>query len=147
MTQSLAVIDASVAVQWFFTEADGERYAENAQTILHLILDDQLPAVVPTLFFSECANVLWKACEWRDYSKKAAVQALQSLYSLGLEVLDETILMEKALELSLRYHCPVYDCLYLAMALEVGGNLVTADEKFYKQFKASFPLIKWIGLF
>lgn len=139
------VVDASVAVKWFFTEEDGEPYTSEAHLFLAGIAFGKLRAIVPILFFSECANVLWKVCALRGYPQEAAVEALRDLLSLDVEVLNDMEFVERALSIALQCNRPVYDCLYLAMANLKAVDLITADEKFYNSLKNSFSNIKWIG--
>lgn len=145
MKNGVAVVDASVAIKWFFTAADGEPHVEEANLLLHDILSDRLQAVVPALFYSECANVLWKACRIKGYPQEAAIEALRTLNAIDLEVLNDKEFTDNALSLSLGYNHSVYDCLYLAIANQAKADLITADEKFYNTFKKSFPNIRWIG--
>lgn len=38
-----------------------------------------------------------------------------------------------------------YDGVYLALADQVGGSFVTADDKFYRKAGHLFPSVTWIG--
>lgn len=141
------VVDASVAMKWFFTEQDGEPYAAQAHLFLSAIAKGEVKAVVPVLFFPECANVLWKICRLRGYPEDAALEAMRCLLLLGVEVQNDTEFVESALSMAVQYDYPVYDCLYLAVANINEIDLITADEKFYNSLKKSFSNIKWIGDF
>ena len=44
----------------------------------------------------------------------------------GDDELDAHLAHRMALELD----CPIYDCVYLAMAIRIGGVMVTADKQF-----------------
>jgi predicted nucleic acid-binding protein len=39
----------------------------------------------------------------------------------------------------------VYDALFLALSLEVGADLVTADEHFYQAVHAHLSHVGWLG--
>jgi len=115
------VVDASVAIKWYVREAD----SETAQRIL--LAPANLHA--PGLLRLELANGLWK--NWR--------RKLVSVGQIGeaLTSLDRTIerwhvperLIAAALKLSFALDHPVYDCIYLALAQELGAPLVTADRR------------------
>jgi predicted nucleic acid-binding protein len=38
-----------------------------------------------------------------------------------------------------------YDGIYLALAEQVGGQFVTADDRFYRKAGHLFPWIVWLG--
>ncbi|MBI5194582.1 MAG: type II toxin-antitoxin system VapC family toxin [Nitrospirae bacterium] len=141
---TIAVIDASVAIKWFFTEEDGEPYTAEAYSLLSRIVSGNLKAIVPVLFFSECANVLWKACRLRGFPNEAATEALNNLLLINLEVFNDKEFIDIALKLSIKHNRPVYDCLYLAIAEVSSLDLITADEKFYNALKGLYKNIKWI---
>jgi predicted nucleic acid-binding protein len=50
-------------------------------------------------------------------------------------------LVQRALELAIDSQHPVYDCLYVALAEELPGDLVTADERLYRAFAQDFPRV------
>lgn len=145
MKNVATVIDASVAVKWFFTEADDEPYIRESDLIFKNILSGGIRAIVPSLFFSECANVFWKACTLRGYSPDAASDALKNLLSIDFETLNDAEFIGNALSIAIAYNRPVYDCLYLSVANQLKVELITADEKFYNSLSGFFPNIRWIG--
>jgi predicted nucleic acid-binding protein len=49
--------------------------------------------------------------------------------TLPLKLHDDQALLTMAFDLADRAQRTVYDCLYLALAVQVGGQMVTADEK------------------
>src|SRR5262249_16992062 len=116
---SAAVIDASVGVKWFVpevysTEAREWRNASELHTL--------------SVFFDiEIANILWKKVRRSELGQTDAEAILSQLTLLPIERHDE--LVRHALGLANDTQQTVYDCLYLALAVELGGQMVTADER------------------
>lgn len=116
-----AVIDASVAVKWVLDEPGSPQARRLASARLE----------APELLLVECANILWKKVRVGDLRKDEAVQRLELLARapvLAWAVSPD--LLREALRLALELSHPVYDCLYLALALQLVIPLVTADRRF-----------------
>ena len=117
-----AVVDASVAVKWVVRESGSDRARLLAQARLE----------APDLLFIECANILWKKVRAGDLAEREAVERLNLLLRAPVLLAGSRELLESALRLSFELLHPVYDCVYLALALQRGFPLVTADERLAK---------------
>jgi predicted nucleic acid-binding protein len=118
---SVLVVDASVAVKWFFPE-DGSQAARALGAYrLH----------APDLLLAECANVFWRKVRAGDMTASEASHACRLLASSSVVLHPITReLISQAFEISLQLNHPVYDCVYLALALELDAEgLMTADER------------------
>lgn len=113
------VIDASVAAKWLAPEAGSDR--------AEMLLDAELLA--PDLLFAEVANILWKKQALSEMDAAAAMAAGRWLAQVPLAVHDCATLMTAAMELSIRLRHPAYDCFYLALAVQEGCSLITADRR------------------
>jgi predicted nucleic acid-binding protein len=114
-----AIVDASVAVKWLVQEPGSEQ--------ARLLSRARLEA--PDLLPVECANILWKKVRVRDLSREEALARLQLLLQAPVSLAGSRMLLEPALEMSFDLRHPVYDCVYLALALQRQLPLVTADER------------------
>jgi predicted nucleic acid-binding protein len=114
-----AVIDASVAVKWVVNEPGSDRASLLARARL------EAPELLPI----ECANILWKKVRIGDLTRKAAAERLQLLLEAPLSITGSGALLESALQVSFELDHPVYDCLYVALALRQGLPLITADAR------------------
>ena len=114
------IVDASVAVKWLLLEERSERARELAR-------EGELRA--PDLILVETFNAVWK--RWRR-DEATADQLTATVPSLR-RAIDVLIplpdLVEVAARLSQQLRHSIYDCFYLAAALDARHTLVTADER------------------
>jgi len=125
----MIVLDASIILKWFIQEPDSglalkfkERY-----------LAEEIIVAVPDLILYEIPNVLrYKG----GISEQAIKSAVQDLLNLQLEIVTPAApLIQEAIHLSFATRLSLYDCTYLALANELDGTLITADEKLWRQAK------------
>jgi len=114
------VIDASVAVKWVIAEAGSE--AADA------LLNQDLMA--PVLWLAEAANSLWRRVRLGDITAEQAGVRLSGLLEAPVASLPIQPYLERALRLATEIGHPIYDCLYLAVALHHDATVVTADRRF-----------------
>ncbi len=121
---SAIVVDASVGVKWFVPEvhAAEARAWRSGPNPLH----------IPAFFFDvEIANILWKKVRRGEIIRADADLILHQLPGLPVTRHPEPPLLATAFDLGDRTQRTVYDCLYLALALQLGGRMVTADQRLY----------------
>jgi predicted nucleic acid-binding protein len=116
---SRAVVDSSVAVKWVVEEKD----SDNARSVSHATLE------APDLLLIECANILWKKVTLADLNSREAGECWQLLLQAPVQFTSSPELLDTALRISLDLRHPVYDCVYLALALQLGIPLITADRR------------------
>ncbi len=115
------VIDASVALKWVLDEPG----AVEAEALLDEIL------IAPDLWIIEAANALWKRVGRGDIVAEEAAEQLQALLLAPVTTAEASQDLPAALSLALRLEHPVYDCLYLALAIREDTKVVTADRRFF----------------
>ncbi len=115
------VVDASVAAKWFLPEPD-------AAAALRL-LDGRHRLATPDLIRSEFGNIVWKLHARGVLDPTEASDLIEHFLSMPLEIHDSTYLLAPALQIAIATKRTVYDSLYLALAIELGGTVVTADER------------------
>jgi predicted nucleic acid-binding protein len=137
---SISVVDASVGIKWFVPEVHSAeaRQWRNGPDELH----------APAFFFDlEIANILWKKVQRAEITRTDADLILGQLPALPLTRHAEAPLLASAFDLADRTHRTVYDSLYLALAVQLGGRVVTADQRLYNSL-AGTPwagYICWVG--
>ncbi|WP_431859176.1 type II toxin-antitoxin system VapC family toxin [Azospirillum sp.] len=125
------VVDASVAVKWLIPEPDSE-IAER--------LCEGRNLIAPELIEVECANILWKHVRRGEISRIDAFTGIQDLRRSPLDLIRDSELLVEAQGLANDFDHPIYDCLYLALALRKGVSVVTADARFAR-LPLRFPMI------
>jgi predicted nucleic acid-binding protein len=139
--QNRWVMDASVGIKLFVPET----HSEQAQALFDHSDATSPHAVVPDLFYVECANILWKYVRRFGYPVLEAGKNMTALKKLGLRTVPSSSLMERALELALKWEVTAYDACYLALAEELKAPLVTADQKLFNRLKGGSIPMRWIG--
>jgi predicted nucleic acid-binding protein len=115
-------VDASVGVKWFVPEI------HSAEARAWRTGPDDLH--VPAFFFDlEIASILWKKVQRAEITRVDADVILAQLPALPVTRHPETPLLAPAFDLADRTQRAVYDCLYLALAVQLGGRMVTADQR------------------
>lgn len=134
------VIDASVVAKWLFIEEDTPK-ARILRTRFFTGTDQPL---APALLLSEVGNVIWKYQQQGVITEDEAQESMKDLLALQLPLVEPIPLLEQALTLAMTYHRPLYDTLYLALAVSRDVEFITADERFYNALTLQFPRIKWL---
>lgn len=137
------IVDSSVAAKWL-PPLNNEPLASEARGLLADWTRGKIELSVPDLLLIEVANVLWKATRAGRCKAVEAHAALKILINYGLPVAASGTLLETALRIGIEYERTVYDSIYVALAVESGRELITADEKLANALAAYFP-VKWIG--
>lgn len=136
------VLDASVAAKWFLRV--GEPLAAEALQLFKSYRAGEADFVVPDLFFAEFANTLWKAQVRGRCDATLADSAIREVISIGFPAFSSSTLIEAAILLARAYQRTVYDCIYVALAVETKSEMVTADERLANSL-AGLPVV-WLGL-
>ena len=139
----MIVIDASLAVKWFLKEADsdpaGELFAEFIGQI-----------GVPALFGIEVAAALVREGNLDKPNSGVMRQAVDRLAGYLADGSLETIVqgpmqLAKAANMALDLGHPLKDCIYLALAIELGCDLVTCDARFAAKAKGVWSGVRVLG--
>jgi predicted nucleic acid-binding protein len=126
---SLYVVDVSVGVKWMLPEP----YAAEALRLQRSA--HQLHS--PAFFAVELANILWKKIRQGLLTRAQADLFMAQVPALPLTLHEDRPLLTSAFDLADQTQRTVYDCMYLALALQLGGQMVTADEKLVNSLSAS----------
>jgi len=134
-----AVIDASVIAAAFFPEP------HSAAAKALLVSGTDLYA--PDLVYAEVANVIWKRHSRGEIDGDDAADLLSDILRLPLETVPSEQLVAPALELAMRTGRTAYDCLYVALAVQIKTVMVSNDRRLVNAL-AGGPLkdrVAWLG--
>lgn len=116
------VVDSSVIVKWVLPEPDSDA----ARRLMGAWL------IAPALWRFEAAAVVAKWVKDGRLSIERAPFRLATMMAAPVDTSDTADDLPAALALANRLRHPLYDCLYLAVALRAGVELVTADTEFVR---------------
>jgi predicted nucleic acid-binding protein len=119
---TLLVVDSSVVIKWFTPEALSPE-ANRVRT-------GSDPLHAPEFLDVEVAAIAWKKVRRGVLSRADADFILAQLPVLPITRHPIRPLVPQSFDLADQNGRTVYDCLYLALAVQLGGVMVTADDKF-----------------
>lgn len=123
------VVDASVAVKWLVEEEFSEESAA--------LLGTDPTLIAPELLFAEVSNALWAICRRGDISREDLAEAIATLAGAPILVPNSMRqLSPSAGRLAIDLDHPVYDCFYLALAIQEQHPVITADLQFYEKVRS-----------
>ena len=117
------VADASVVVKCLLPESGS---AESVR-----LLQTARPAIAPDLVYAEVANALRNSVRRGIVHRDKTPWALRALLRMSITTLALEQLTPTALAIALEFDHPVYDCYYIAAAIQNDAMLTTADERQY----------------
>ncbi len=130
------VVDASIAVKWFFPEI----YQENALRVLTL----KKKLVAPDLLWPEFGSVVWKKHQRRDTTLEEASMVVDKFMACAIECCPTQFLVARAVALAYFTGAGIYDSFYLALADENNYALVSADKRMCEAAKKAHIRHFWI---
>ncbi len=122
------VVDASVMVKWLVREEHSDEAAG--------LLNGGSTFVAPALVFAEAANALWAMHRRGDIAADDLADAVESLQAAPISLPASMLqLTAAAARLAADLDHPVYDCFYLALAVQTQYPVVTADARFHDKVR------------
>lgn len=140
----IAVVDASLCLAATFSD---EKFYALSLDLLTELGDAGAHFMAPPLWESETSS----AVRMRVETKKTTTpdeekEAYAFLDSIPVEIVHSPKTKQRARDLAIQLGLNrAYDATYLALALDEGATLWTADERFYNAAGPSFPSVKFLG--
>jgi predicted nucleic acid-binding protein len=126
-----------VVVKWLLPEND----RHEALALQDLYAEEKVKLIAPQILVIEVGSALAKRCRREELTPGAAHRCFEQLLEDSPALHGSEHINRAAFRLAVEHHRPIYDCLYLALALDYGCDLVTADEKFVRAMQEAFPCI------
>ncbi|HSC28963.1 MAG TPA: type II toxin-antitoxin system VapC family toxin [Vicinamibacterales bacterium] len=118
---SVFVVDASVVVKWFVPEV----HSDAARRLLDVAHD----YFAPDLLSAESANTIWKKVRRRELTLEDGQRLVADIGRVTVETVSCRALAEDAHALANAIGQPVYDAMYVALAVRLDARLITADDR------------------
>lgn len=132
------VVDASVAVKWFFQMAEDEGDLEPAIALLRANQNGEALFFQPPHFMAEVAAVLA-----RKKTLDEARADVSDLLDFDLQRVESTGVYMTACDLAIRLNHHVFDTLYHAVALHTPeATLVTADWRYFDKARSIGQIVR-----
>jgi predicted nucleic acid-binding protein len=132
-------IDASVAVKWLAPELDRD-------IALGLLGDARASGtriVTPPHFEPEVTSAITAKFREGSLILAEAVEALEELAKIGIEVIRQQELNQRAFELALEFGWAYpYDAFYLAVGELLDCDVWTADSRFHRAAAQRYPRLR-----
>ena len=135
------VVDASVAAKWYFPEELSDR--------ADAVLEKAGEILAPGVLVLEVAQLAWKRARRGEIGEATADRIVSELRKVPFEINPAADLVSAALPLALHHGFTLTDAFYIALAVQAGCPLVTADRRLYDALRAG-PLAShasWLGDF
>jgi predicted nucleic acid-binding protein len=133
------VLDTSVVAKWFFQEEGTDR----AEAILTGFLDGSARIHVPSSLFYELANVIWTHRS-ESFEQQQARRVWAEVVSFPLLVTAWSELLPEGLAFAIQHEVTVYDAVFVILARQLGGDLVTADRVLWDKVNADCPWVRML---
>jgi predicted nucleic acid-binding protein len=139
----MIVFDASLAVKWFLEELG----SGSAQQLLESHSGE---ISVPDLFVVEVMAVLVRNANMQKTTQIAIrehIEDFAAMFSTGIirQVQAMPPQITSAANLAIDLGHPLKDCIYLALAMELGCELATCDARFAAKAKGVWDRVRVLG--
>src|SRR5260370_31325733 len=134
------VLDCSVAAKWGLPEPERapalglfERYAAG-----------EVLLIAPDILLAEFASLVAKRNRRKQISEEQAHEAFSLMAKCAPWLFDTRPRILRALDLSLRHQLSLWDCIYLALAVEHNCPVLTAALRLFRAGKGRHPSVRLV---
>lgn len=135
----MIVIDAGVAAKWLLPESGSEEAIALQEGPHELIAPDLIRMEVSGAI-TRCVRAEKDPIPAKDAIVRYQ-KWLRLLDQATISLIPESDILTQAVELSIKIKHPLPDCLYLAVAMQLDADLITADRPFFKRASRHYPRI------
>jgi predicted nucleic acid-binding protein len=133
------VVDAGVAAKWYFPEPLSER--------ADLLLERQTELLAPDILLVEIAQLAWKRARRGEIGETVADRIVAELRQVPFALKPTAELVTAALPFALHRGFTLTDAFYIALAVQSGCPVVTADRRLCDALRAGdlAAHVLWLG--
>jgi predicted nucleic acid-binding protein len=135
---SVFVVDASVVLKWFFPETQSDAARR--------LLDAAHQYVAPDLLFPEVGNAVWKRVRRGELTSDEGQRLIGDIANVAVETIATRGLIGDAFAIATASGQTVYDSTYLALAVRLDTQLVTADQRLQNAVSGHPALVEHIRM-
>ena len=136
------VLDASVVLKWYLVD---EELGVKAISLLGEYVSNELDILAPSLLEYEIMNGLMIAQKRGRIKEEKILSAIEGFDNLGINLRNLSHLYPQVIHFCKTYNRSVYDASYMALALDEGISLITADEGLFNSIRKDLKWVKWLG--
>ena len=134
------VLDCSVAAKWVLPEPD----RVSALVWFDRYVAGDVILISPDLLLMEFASLVAKLNRRKQISAEQAHQAFSLMTKCAPRLVDMRPRLFRALDLSVQYQLSLWDCVYLALAVEYDCPVLTADLRLIRGGTGRHPSIRFV---
>jgi len=127
------IVDSNVVAKWLLPEAQSDR--------ARALLNSSYRLRAPDLILPELTSVLWKRVTRGELTTRESEELLRTFLDRHLDVtvrlLPSGLVIKRALQIAIAERRSVYDCIYVALAVQAQCVLVTADDRFARAIQSN----------
>ncbi|MFO7876821.1 MAG: type II toxin-antitoxin system VapC family toxin [Desulfovermiculus sp.] len=128
----IGIIDTSALLRLFVPDG---AVPDGLEEFFHGVNQGQHCALAPQLLIAEAGNVIWKYMRSGILTSEEGKAIFQDIINMPVRLVGHKDLAKHSLDLAEKHNLTVYDSLFIALALEQGGVLFTADQKMLETAK------------
>lgn len=133
------VVDAGVAAKWYFPEPLSDR--------ADLLLERRTEILAPDILLVEIAQLAWKRARRGEIGETVADRIVAELRKVPFELKPTAELVTAALPFALHRGFTLTDAFYIALAVQAGCPVITADRRLHDALHAGdlAAHVLWLG--
>ena len=134
------VLDCSVAAKWVLPEPGRAAALE----LFERYASGQVLLIAPDILLAEFASLVAKRNRRKQISAGQAHDAFSLMTKSAPKLFDTRPRLSRALDLSLQRQLSLWDCVYLALALEHDCPVLTADLRLFRAGRSGHPSVRLV---
>ena len=127
------IVDSNIVAKWLLPEPDSNR--------ARALIAPEYKLRAPDLLMPELANVLWKGARRGDFTAGDSDELLNRFVrdhvDVTVRLLPSRLVIKQALQIAAAERHSIYDCIYLALAVQARCVLITADDHLVKTIQSA----------